>query len=517
MPRGTEEEKTCAPVYNSFTRDYTCSYDSDVIPSTSTLRHRRELRYSRDQQALSDNLLHCTLETPPVELQITALESIAELLKSKVCESQQRISHLRERLSEAELKDRLVSKVLLNQLSLEELRSASTCREKETIVKQINQLRQARTSPSFQSADDEVFHSTRASRMDTNLSLFLQKSPTKRLLSLHSSRPRSIGVLSRTPRDRISAPEACRGQQYASHLRSRSLMDGAHVIKLYRDADVRQTKPTTASNHVYSNIDGSFDLVPAVDAFTNSFSSRVIAPTQSRMRPSLRHLRISTRRERGAIFAELAKETVAKTEYGSATILLQESPRHKGDLIEDSANVTLPSYVKNLMDEFEESNGHSLFLDLSRPDVPLSHKHTPLSPFLEESRASLPSTPHSSPEMKLPKKQRSIFSLQLPIRPVSDSASRSTLGPSSSGSDCTVNSLASPIIPLKVLPSQKGLPSTRNYDLSLLGSAPDDVPETPISSISGPQSLSTPKRSKVSRPFTVLRRVKSRLANLSRR
>ncbi|KAI5122554.1 hypothetical protein M0805_005281 [Coniferiporia weirii] len=528
MPRA--EECTYASVCHTSNGKCSCAHGIDANPP-STLRERRELRYSRDQQALLDDFRHCASEASQIELQISALERVSGLLKAKVCEGRDRISHLRERLAEA---DGGPSEDLVNQQTLEEHWLAVACREEKAVANQLVQLRQTQTSSALQSADVVTSRPTRGSRKKTNLNLFLQKSPTKRPLQVQKLRSRSIDLLPRgvASRSRYSAPEACWNQRYTSHFRSRSLIEGPQVTKLCRHsglaAQLTVSQPSSLDSKVAAfslqanpDINGCDERrVSAVDAFTNSFSSRVISPPllSARRNLSLRQLRISERQRQSVPFPNPAKVAVARSEYGVVTILPRETPSSESVFVGDLLDVPLPSYVQKLMNVFEQNSEPSLSFSLPERDVPMLRK--PVTPSLEQPQTFSPITPTLSPKTKshnLLRKQRSIFTLRLHVRPVPDLASRSTLAASSSASvsDSVVYSASAVPASGDTASHPKGLPSTRNYDLHLLGKAPDDLPETPTATAAGFHLPSTPRRGMVSGPLAALRDVKSRLVTLA--
>ncbi|KAH8118102.1 hypothetical protein DFH11DRAFT_1724073 [Phellopilus nigrolimitatus] len=495
MSSGSMKEWTSIPDSSVSEGESSRSSGSNAASSASSLRYRRELRYSRDEQALTTNLNHCTSEPSQEELQIKALERVGEQLNSRARESQQRILQLRVRLSSKDVQNH---DLLQRQRILEERRLAAACKEQKSVAEQLIQLRQSRLSPFSQPADGSVSRPARGSRSNANLNLFLQKSPTKRPLQTHSSRPHSvdslpIGIVSS---GRNSVSDTLWKRHYQIQPRSKSLIEKTWVDKLHRDeGNAAQTalrstssdsKEGTFSNRHEPDMHGCADVViPAVDEFTNSFSSRVIMPAFPRPKrnTTLRSLRVQSR-QRTSIFDGPVRTGTTSSEYGNVTILPKTLPRPNAEVLGELSDVPLPSYVQSLIDGFDQTRRPSLSLNISELEVQRFRRPVPLSPLLEQPSplSSVAPLPSPKPSMRKPvKKQRSIFTLRLPMRPsVPESASRSTLAASSSTSlsELTAvdhsSSLRSPKSTTDA--RSKGLPSTRNYDLSQLDRARGDVP-----------------------------------------
>lgn len=501
----------------------------------AVLRQRRELRYSRDQQALSDVLMHCRTESSTHDLQVQALQQIHQQLQMKLSEDERRLSELEQCQRDSDGDGTWVSEALAGEKAHVEARLKAVCSDEKAIKAQLANLKTSRSYPPLPT-DDVDYRQEKASRSNANLSLFLQKSPTKLPLVLYPPLHPYFPQRSSSHRIRNSAPELQLTQKHTFHSRTKSSIEDARCH--HGGAQRASSSRTTATK--ISDYNGSSDhVVLAVDEFANSFSSRVIIPSQAhkgRNEP-LRHLRLSSKDPTiDQIFA--SRPVPGKAEFGSVTIIPQQRPRRRSEFTSSLHGVELPSYVQNLMEEFEGTSKPSVPLEFSdyrwpvRDVLPASSREKETSPLSTSPLTTSPisperSSPSLSPSLSPTKlvtprfsiKHRTIFTLHLPRRPDPASASRSTLvaSPTTSVSECTIEvSTPARMLP-KALSKIKGLPSTRMYDLSQLDKAPDDLPMTPT--VSGADSLLplTPRKSRLVAPLSALRDVKSRLVQFRRR
>ncbi|EJD06719.1 uncharacterized protein FOMMEDRAFT_17188 [Fomitiporia mediterranea MF3/22] len=500
--------------------------------STAVHRHRRELRYLRDQDALTASLLTCTTEPKPEQLQIVALERVKLELEAKMQELRHDIHSSCDQLTWRSDMDEQTCNSILWQRLLMEHRLAATCNDRTEVIAQLERLRRLSSSPNTRFSVDGTCRSPRQAQINANLTLFLHHSTTK--LPLHAPcRARSPGSLQGNivHGAHKAIPVAYRSRHKKPVLQSHHLFMGCQADKpRYKEAQQLGSASSSCPNVPFFseksfNHDGQ--VVPAVDEFRNSFSSRVIAP--SRLRPNrtlpLRSLRISSKGRRSALFRYAGKDSVDNREYGNVTIIPHVVPRLKSELLEELPSTPLPTYAQTLLNDFEQSVQQSLVLNLmddSTPAAPaLPPKRVSLSPVIELPAPLSPVKTRSSPlwtKRKPPQRYRTIFTLRLPTRSTPDSASQSTSAGSSSTSELDSgdeHDMLSRNIAAKIPSKERGLSSTRNYDLCMLDRAPDDIPECP-----DPRPLSQPltaSRSKFSRPLSIIRDVKDRLANLGRR
>lgn len=515
------------------------------VPPPYSLRLRRELRYNREQNALRHNFTQCERERSVDELKLLALERMKEELEKRELEHQNIVLQMRQRVSGClETSDERSHEDLLQLRSLAEHRLAATTKEKGLISEEIMRLKSL-SSQTNELKSDNTLHE---SRFDSNLILFLQKSTTKHPLitPLH---PRSIDLLQVNDGQGncYSVPSSSLMYHTNYHIRSHSVngVSRKHTLNYEKGkgraqgrmpqviaplcADEREDASQKSSLNAIANGNGNnHSFVLAVDEFTNSFSSRVIIPSKPRAMhgSSLRNLRTSTKPRRNLF--KIVKSKSDNSEYGNVLIIGKTEPKSRDEFFDDLADVPLPAYVQNLLDDFEHSNSLSLTLGYRNPsllDVLTFREPIPLSPVLEQSFSSSASTcppipsPIKSVEQKPLRKRRSIFTLRLPLRPsIPESNPRQSLEVSSSTSESDfieVNYRSTPRIPVRR--KLIGLPSTRNYDLSMLEKAPDDVPETPKTSNTRFDLPLTPSRIRASRGMSVLREVGNKFARLGRR
>lgn len=515
----------------------------DVTDTSSLLRHRRELRYSREQNALMNDIIQCERGRSVHELKLSALKRIQEELERRETEDRAFVSQVRQKLSDyVGLPEEHTRESLLQSRSLGEHRLAETIKEKELINKEIERLKSMPVQAvTMQEIDD--LYPLKESRSDTNLLLFLQKSATKHPLLTYPL-PQSVHSL------RVDNNQKARFFAMPSSLSSRSsgrnyfhsLADVNHKRNSINERQTGrlQTKRAQAttcsaeeevisSKSPLSTNGSNNSSVLAIDEFSNSFSSRVIIPTKPRPkhRSSLRNLRTSTKPQR-IFFKEANKSRSNGSDFGNVTIIRKTEPKSRIDFTDDLINVPLPDYVQSLLDDFEHANSASLSLnirDTVSSELLTFREPAPLSPVLEQSFSSTVSTPLSlspvkSTEKKPFRKRRSIFTLRLPLRP-SSSAPEPTLRSSleiNSTSESDLIEVSYSSTPRKILRRRpNGLPSTRNYDLSMLEKAPDDVPETPKTSITRFELPLTPSKIRSSRGMSVLREVGNKFVRLGRR
>lgn len=491
-------------------------------------RQRREQRYSREQNALQRIILHCRKEVPTHDLQKQALERIHHQLQLKIADEEHHLGDLEKRQQDLGSDTDGVESSFSDARANAESRLAAVRSDERTLRKQLASFENDRIHHSPFADETEQYHQSSASRFNANLHLFLQKSPTKRPLLLYSLFPPDMPSRPVGTRDRKSAPELKRIKKNTFiHSRAHSSTEnmGNHFSR-------SQPATTRGSKEIKPSVrDGSESGVPAVDEFTNSFSFRVITPSQAHRRrsDSLRRLRLSANKPMQQAFKYLSVPD--RAEFGSATIIPQEHARHRSEFASTLESIELPSYVKNLIQGFESKPSISLdfsnyhlsavekFSPISSKEkeaLPLSTSPLIISPIIPERSSSSP-TKLITP--KFSRKQRSIFTLHIPRRPEPGFASRSTLvgSPTATVSDCTIEvpapSRALPEVPKK----SKGLPSTRLYDLSQLDRAPDDVLMTPNATEAVFMPPLTPRRSKLAAPMHALRDVKSRLFQFHRR
>lgn len=454
-----------------------------------------------------------------------ALKQIHDQVRLKIAEEERALLKLGKRNQSSESDSASVSEALLDVKDHSEARLSAFRSDENAIKEELANLAVARDYPPSQT-DDGDLRQTKESRVITNLNLFLQKSPTKRPLLPYTSFSLCQSWRVASGRVRKSDPELQRSRKRPLHSHAKSITGDAHY---HRGGEYLETPgwTTTLSSDSNRRLDHG---VLAVDEFRNSFSSRVILPFQAYKRPSnsLRDLLLSVRQPIiDRRFRSLAAPA-GKTEFGSITILPQERPRRTSEFSDALQGVELPSYVKNLMEEFEEKGKPSTSLTFSdyRLSIPVPSREKEISPLLTSPSSTSPlSTERSSPSPtkfttpKFSRKQKSLFTLHLPKRSEPASTSRSTLvgSPTTSVSDCTIEVT----VPARALPKapnrRKGLPSTRLYDLSQLDKAPDDIPCTPTVSEAGFMSPLTPRKSRLAAPLSALRGVGSRLLQLHRR
>ncbi|KAL5485948.1 hypothetical protein ACEPAI_6992 [Sanghuangporus weigelae] len=474
--------------------------------SAEQLRHVRETRYSRDQEMLCANLSCCAKEPSEKQLQISALERIKQELEIRLHDCDRRASELRDRLGGQIDSDKQSRESLLRQRLIVEHRLTTTREEVAAVTKELERLMFNGHCSTIDSTDPATTSYLGRSRNSANLSLFFRDSATRKPLRTsmrsysmnYDTRPRMPHWRSKSLAEDYSLREL-RGKEgsRAGIISSSSVLD--------------QGQPCSSS--------GQFPL--AVDEFNNSFSSRVIDPSRSRPQPrsSLRPLQMPSREWRN-MFATYSRRSSVDGEFGNATLLPIEAPRSTTEVLEDLSSTPLPSYVQTLINEFEQFSHPPLALSFVEDrilDSPVLRKPAPLSPVLEQpsSISSIKSRP--SPKAagrKLVRKRQPIFTLRLPSHP-SAQGSPSFAESSSTSIDASSEEqpLPLPLIDSRAPSRRKGLPSTRDHDLAMLGGAPDDVPETTIPFT---PKASVVGKSIVARPFSVLRRVKSRLVQLGR-
>ncbi|KAL5525844.1 hypothetical protein ACEPAG_7181 [Sanghuangporus baumii] len=481
------------------------------LSSAEKLRHVREMRYSREQEMLYASLSCCAKEPSEIQLQISALERIKQELENRLHDCDRRARELRDRLGGQTDSDEGSRESLLRQRLIVEHHLTTTCEEVSAVTRELDRLRFNGHSSTIDSTDPASTSYSGRSRNSVNLSLFFQDSATRKPLRT-SMRSYSMDYVTR-PR----IPRSHRPGHNAPHWRSKSLAEDYSLYELRGSRAGGISSPSALEpGQPYSS---SGQLPLAVDEFTNSFSSRVIDPSRSRPRPrsSLRPLQIPSRDWR-SMFATYSRRSSVDGEFGNATLLPIEAPRATAELLEDLPSTPLPSYVQALINEFEQFSHPPLALSFMKDrilDSPVPRKSTPLSPVLEQPSpiSSIKSQP--SPKAagrKLVRKRQPIFTLRLPSHP-SAQGSPSFAESSSTSIDASSEEqpLPLPLIASRAPSRRKGLPSTRDHDLAMLGGAPDDVPETPIT-----PKTSVVGKSIVARPFSVLRRVKSRLVQLGR-
>ena len=495
---------------------------------STMIRQRREQRYSRDQEALSTNLSSCTSEPSVEKLQLSALERVRKELQLRIQEHQERIHALRERLANQDDMDEQSRDFFLRQRLLEEHRLAGTIKEEASVVEQLGRLKQELHHPSARLPDDEGSGLGRDRRLDENFTLFLQNSPTK--VSLRTSlRPHSADSPQgrRTRQLLESSSRVTRARRRASHLRTWSLNEESQLDK-YRSEE--QPLPGIYSPASEPSPERSFLFfdgpVAPVDEFRNSFSSRVIAPPRfsSKRASSLRLLHTSTKDRRLLFGNDSNKDSANEPDYGNVTIIPAEEPRPKNDLLSDFSGISLPDYAQSLMSEFEQSSQPSLTLSITQqaPKTPLVRKSIPLSPIIEQPSPQPSMKGKPSPKVvgkKVPRRQRSIFALRLPLRSSELEHASTPVLPVSSSSTSFFESTDDHYPAMRIPESgspvrRKGLPSTRNHDLAMLGSSPNDLSSPPtLARYATPSS----SRSISSRPLAVFRGVKNKLFQLGRR
>lgn len=514
-------------------------------PSTSidTLRKRRELRYSREEEALSKRLDGCSDGAPIQDLQIRMLEQAGSLLKSRISEIQQRLADVRKRLTEGTAEDE-AHEELLRQRWLEEQKLSVALDEERKLSEEVAELQVARRTRALQTiAESSTAGPSQATRKGTNLNAFMHS--TTSVHPFQSFAPHSNGGKASMNRHgrialRNSTSVTYRSSPYLVHSRSKSLGENAPLGRLHHVdvGTVRHTKPynlpkdrveDSSSRPGASTHDDTADLVvAAVDEFNNSFSSRVMPPPRFRPRrqSSIRSLQI-TNQQKGII--RPAKMTLPKKgegEFGNVAIFSAPTPQsNASDLRQNLSDVQLPSYVQSLMDELSQETAPPLDFRLGESEVLTFTESVPLSSILESPLT--PSTPNkvSSQLPPLPstptgqgRKKRSIFTLHLPMRAVPGSPSRSTLAASSS-SVSEAGDNGSQIKQTRSSPfklRKKGLPSTQLRDLALMGAAPDDILDMSSGRETPKPAPTSPRKGKVSGPVSALREVRSKLSFFGR-
>ncbi|KAL5526633.1 hypothetical protein ACEPAF_8357 [Sanghuangporus sanghuang] len=480
------------------------------------LQHVREMRYSRDQEMLCASLSCCAKEPSEKQLQISALERIKQELETRLHDCDRRARELRDRLGGQIDSDEESRESLLRQRLIVEHRSTTTREEMAAVTRELERLRFNGHSSTIDSTGPASISYSGRSRNSANLSLFFQDSATRKPLRT-SMRSYSMGYVTR-PR----IPRSHKHGHTAPHWRSKSSAED-HSLRKLRGKEGSRAGVISSSWALEPEqaclSSSQFPL--AVDEFNNSFSSRVIDPSHSRSRPrsSLRPLKMPSKEWR-SMFATYSRRPSVDGEFGNVTLLPIEAPRSTAELLVDLPSTPLPSYVQTLINEFEQFSHPPPALSFMEDrilDLPVLRKPVPLSPVLEQPSpiSSIKSRP--SPKAvgrKLVRKRQPIFTLRLPSHS-SAQGSPSFAESSSTSIDASDEEqpLPLPLIDSRAPSRRKGLPSTRDHDLAMLGGAPDDVPETPIPFA---PKTSVVSKSKVARPFSVLRRVKSRLVQLGR-
>ena len=369
-------------------------------------------------------------------------------------------------------------------------------------------------------APENIIQAERDIRLDANFSLFLKKSSTLRPLRSQSIKERSSDVpptnISLKGRARSSASLKDRNvSRRATHTRSRSLMEQGSGVgqQDFRRAEcaLAPIEASPASSPVKARAKLAFDMndmlkadVPAVDEFSNSFTSRVIVPSQpSKKTSSRRRSLLSSSKQRTSLMDLRRSRTSDPTNdegFGTVSILPRPQPSRIDLAKLDNLEVALPDYALDLMNSFGQEEAPQLQLHPPQAVETVIHKFrdpAPLTsvmeqvPYSESPHSPSPSSSvESTPRRKLVRK-RSLFTIRIPHHrqngSMSCSASDSTL--IGLGSSSTVTSLTDTVADgtasnRTTEPQrhhrQKGLPSTRNWDLAQLSEAPDDVPATPV-------------------------------------
>ena len=464
----------------------------------------------------------CTREPSETQLKISALERVREELAIRLREYEGRAHELRDRLSGRVGEDSEARETLLRQRLVVEHRLTATRDEFAEVTRELERLKCYLWPREIETRDSASTSSSVASQSSANLDLFFQHSATKKPLWT-SPRPYSMDYIRRPSMSRSHEADSA-----TSHSRSRSFTEDHPPRRLPGKAGKRagliSSPPLLESGPRSRKSYSPSDDVPLpVDEFNNSFSSRVIDPSSSRPRPRscLRPLQIPAQDQRNLFAGFSRRSSVDAGDFGNATLLPVPAPRSTAELLDELPSTPLPSYVHTLIREFEQVSHPRLalsFMHVGIPDTPVVRKQTPLTPVMEECSpiSSVKSKPSPmAAGRKLLRKQRPIFTLRLPSNPSSQS-SPSLLASSSTSVDASSEeqSPPTPLIDFPAPPRRKGLPSTRNHDLAMLGTAPDDIPETPVLSNS---KAVTVKNNTTARPMSVLRRVKSRLVQLGRR
>ncbi|KLO17248.1 hypothetical protein SCHPADRAFT_900868 [Schizopora paradoxa] len=525
-------------------------HEECTSPVTQHMRARREQRYSREETALTKSLAESVAEPSPQELQLRTLQRAKDLLSVSATEAGERLANVRLRLAEDDARDQENREDLLRQRWVEEQRLAAVNREISAIIDQMEGLK------SHQMQQDITAEKKDVLRMSANFDLFLQKSPTKRPLHSHPRRPHSIISLpmeaSSSRPVRNSASVSVRSKPPRFHARSRSLVEEKELGKLHH-VDVGTSRRNVSSLSSSSPVPSAAakqseqpeSTVPVVDEFSNSFSQRVITPARLRERPpSIKQLKASSI-QRLAALPSTSERPAAKSDYGKVTIISSATSRRQpGAPARQIPDVRLPSYALSLLDGLTSTPSPPL--NLREPETSFLTFRQPvaLAPLIElpsftasMSQDSLQSTMVSptptvfapptiaSVEDRKPslKKQRSLFTLRLPKRRpsiphLSHTTSHITLAAASSTTTVSDTSGDVPNNGFRSKDGSKGLPSTRLYDLSQLGPAPDDLPHVSIGLTARQKKPpATPKRKGLQAPFSALRDVKNRLANFGRR
>lgn len=457
---------------------------SPSLPSNS-IRTVRERRYKREEEALHRNLRSISRETSPEELKIRALESATARLSDIAGEAHQRLHQLRQKLSETDL-DATNYEALKRQRWIEEQRASLAYNEERSAKERLAGLMRTTSSSSSFAGMSTVINAPNSvtARKQTNLVRFLQDSPTKRPLhpslsmndpqrritssDITSLKPSSYAWLSRS---RVDAPPS------SGHTRSKSLIavqhidennDNSDAAKGARPLRLRATqsfqKPTlrvidefpSHTEKVTFHLDKS-EMISRLGG-TSSVSHTLTIP------PS-------------AVSIRSISETSSTSVHGHASILPPPPSRSPNDILADLGEVAMPAYAVNLIDSFAGDAVPTIHLSPH-----LSHRQSDTESASSSSPLRIQKSAYISPRSR---NRRSIFSIQLPRKSPSTTApppvSRNelpTLTPSLTSTKISEEESyidSGESARRESLRRAKFLRSTRNWDLSQLDPAPDDV------------------------------------------
>lgn len=389
---------------------------------------RRQQRYSKAEATLSTSLKHCKPEPTPEELQIRALEQVTALLSAHAKDAQERAVKLRGVLMD---KDGDVDPKLYIQMQrerwMEEKRQGAVDNEvkavKECIIS-LNRFGKSRPQaaggmPKVVSKGEESEAKRRA-----NLVKFFESSQNR--APIPQRRGKAAKMVDRAPR-RVTMNDAQPMLLRTSIPSTFTPYAQGHSRSISLDANKSSKRTSTSSARSQGSTRHTSKLSNAValaaveedTSIANSQISKPVFSTSDSSDPSAIG-RVSTLPPSAfdgsstslqAISAPLTEGLIPGE--GFATIYTSKVLRSKAEILAGMADVQLPSYALDLMEDLDFINDH-IPLQTSAPSssVPTGATTASTAPSAWGSYVSTPATPPSAASAPLP-----IFSPKEPKTP----------------------------------------------------------------------------------------------------
>ncbi|GBE88540.1 hypothetical protein SCP_1303560 [Sparassis crispa] len=285
--------------------------------SLTDLTVRRQMRYSRAQQALETTFRHCRVEPSPQDLQIRALRRVTALLSAQARDAQEHAAKVRACLAGREAVEPQNYRPMQRTRWMEERRGADRDKQSKAVDQSLTAIMKPQTNAEKPAADDRP-PTRHQLRRRTNLTRFFERSQTR---VQFPSRPLSSTYHS----------ASCR-RQTISHVRSIRLrspsLSQTRVKPLNMLLKLRQPpgKSIISPSGAHSDLAGS-PAHPIMKSFPSSVTLRTF--------PSVEDPPENFDQSLG----------VARI-YTSSTTL-----RPRDEIIADMEKVVLPRYALDLLDE----------------------------------------------------------------------------------------------------------------------------------------------------------------------